>query len=103
MDAAKNQSGELTTYLVVYVCILALGGLQIALAYQHTEGPQLFFRMLSVALVQAWLAVMFFMHMRTERRSLVLSLGLYTAFVLLMMNMIWSDSFRLIQMRPFPK
>jgi len=103
MNSAEKQSGGLTTYLVVYVCILALAGVQIVLAYQHTEGAQLFFRMLSVALVQAWLAVMFFMHMRTERRSLVLSLGLYTVFVLLMMNMIWSDSFRLLHMRPFPK
>ena len=103
MDATKKDSGGLTIYLVVYVSILSLAGLQIVLAYQHTDGPQLFFRMLSVALVQAWLAVMFFMHMRTERRSLVLSLGLYTVFVLAMMNMIWSDSFRLLQMRPFPK
>ena len=103
MNSAEKHSGGLTTYLVVYVCILALAGVQIVLAYQHTEGAQLFFRMLSVALVQAWLAVMFFMHMRTERRSLVLSLGLYTVFVLLMMNMIWSDSFRLLHMRPFPK
>jgi caa(3)-type oxidase subunit IV len=103
MNSAEKHSGGLTTYLVVYVCILVLAGVQIVLAYQHTEGAQLFFRMLSVALVQAWLAVMFFMHMRTERRSLVLSLGLYTVFVLLMMNMIWSDSFRLLHMRPFPK
>jgi hypothetical protein len=47
MDSARKESGGLTTYLVVYVAILALAGVQIVLAYQHTEGTQLFFRMLS--------------------------------------------------------
>ena len=85
--------------MVVYICLLALAGLQIVLAYHHAEGTQLFLRMLSVALVQAGLAVMFFMHLRSERRTLLLSLGLSTIFVLAMMNMFWTDSFRLLNFR----
>jgi cytochrome c oxidase subunit IV len=85
------------------VFILALAGVQVLLAYRHLEGPPLVVRMLAVALVQAGLAVMFFMHMRRERRTLMLTLFPATLFVLLMMNMIWSDSFRLLHMRPFPK
>jgi len=53
MDAAKKDSGGLTIYLVVYVSILALAGVQILLAYQHTEGPQLFFRMLGSHVLHA--------------------------------------------------
>jgi cytochrome c oxidase subunit IV len=102
MDRAEKTSGGLTTYLVVYVCILAIAGLQVLLAYQHTEGMQLLARMLGLAVIQAALGV-FFMHMRQERRSLVLALIPVTIFVLLMMNMIWSDSYRLLHMRPFPK
>jgi cytochrome c oxidase subunit IV len=103
MDRAEKTSGGLTTYLVVYVCILAIAGLQVLLAYQHTEGMQLLARMLGLAVIQAALGVVFFMHMRQERRSLVLALIPVTIFVLLMMNMIWSDSYRLLHMRPFPK
>ena len=54
-----------------------------------------------LALVQAGLAITYFMHMKMERRSLALFLLPATVFVLAMMNMIWSDSFRLLHMRPF--
>jgi caa(3)-type oxidase subunit IV len=99
----KDGSGSLTTDIIVYVCILALAGLQIILAYKHVEGSQLVVRMLAVALIQAALAVMFFMHLRDERPGLRMALIPATIFVLLMMNMIWSDSFRLLHMRPFAK
>jgi hypothetical protein len=40
------------------------------------------------------------MHLRDEKRGLVLALIPTTLFVLVMMNMIWSDSFRLFRMHP---
>lgn len=101
MNATEKSANSMTTYLVIYVCILALAGLQVVLAYQHADGTQLLIRMMAVALVQSGLAVAFFMHLRQERRVLIFSLLSYTIFVLLMMNMIWSDSFRLLHMRPF--
>lgn len=82
---------------VVYGGILALAAFQVVVAVQ--KGPSLTF-MLLVAVLQAWLAVSYFMHLGEERRGLVLALIPYTIFVLLMMNMIWSDSFRLLHMRP---
>ena len=102
MNSVAKPDGGLKTYLIVYVCILAIAGLQVFLAY-HDEGVSLLTRMLPLAIIQAALAVMFFMHLRQERRSLLLALIPATLFVLLMMNMIWSDSFRLIHMRAFPK
>jgi len=56
---------------------------------------------LAVAIFSAAPAVMYFMYMIDERRSFFRSLIPATIFVLLMMNMIWSDSFRLLHMRPF--
>ncbi len=99
METSERQSSGLTTYVIVYLCLLALAGLQIMLAYSHAQGLQLFVRMLCIAVVQAALALMFFMHLRSERRNLLLSLGISTVFVLAMMNMIWSDSFRLLNFR----
>jgi heme/copper-type cytochrome/quinol oxidase subunit 4 len=52
-------------------------------------------RMLSVAIVQAGLAIPFFMHMKSKKRSPSLFLLPATIFLLAMMNLIWSDSFRL--------
>ena len=103
MNTAESANGSLKKEIIVYVCILALSELQIVLAYQHAQGAQLLVRMLAVALIQAGLGVMYFMHLLDERKNLRLALIPATIFVLLMMNMIWSDSFRLLHMRPFVK
>jgi len=100
MTTTGKVTSSLKTDMIVYGCILALSGLQVVLAYQHPQGTQLMVRMLAVAVIQAGLGVMYFMHLRDERRNLLLALIPATVFVLLMMNMIWSDSFRLLHMRP---
>ena len=100
MSVAVKTKDSLKTDIIVYLCILALSGVQVALAYRNTEGPQLLVRMLAVALIQAGLGVMYFMHLRDEQRNLRLALIPATVFVMLMMNMFWSDSFRLLHMRP---
>jgi len=91
--------GSLKTDLMVYVGILVLAGVQIFVAY-HSPGV---IRMLAIAAIQAFLAVMFFMHLRDEKSTLRLALIPATLFVLVMMNMVWADSFRVIQFRSFPK
>jgi len=101
METSEGPSGGLATDFVVYACILVLAALQILIAYERVDGSQIFLRMLLIAIVQAGLALMFFMHMKSERRNLVLFLLPVTVFVLAMMNMFWADSFRLLTMRPF--
>jgi caa(3)-type oxidase subunit IV len=94
-----SAEGSLKADLMVYVAILVIAGVQIFMAY-YSPGV---IRMLLVAAIQAFLAVMYFMHLRDEKSTLRLALIPATLFVLVMMNMVWADSFRLIQFRPFPK
>ena len=101
MNSSEHPGDSLTMYLLVYVVILAISGIQILVAYQHIDVYRIFIRMLLLAIIQAGLAITFFMHMRSEKRTLALFLLPATVFVLAMMNMIWSDSFRLLNMRPF--
>src|SRR5437763_6798712 len=101
METSEGPSGSITTYFVVYVVILAISALQILIAYSNVEGSRIFFRMLGLAIVQAGLAITFFMHIKSEKRNLALFLLPATLFVLAMMNMIWSDSFLLLTMRSF--
>jgi heme/copper-type cytochrome/quinol oxidase subunit 4 len=84
----------------VYAAILVIAVVQVIVAV--TLGPSLW-RMLVLAAIQAYLAAMFFMHLRDEKPSLRLALIPGTLFVLVMMNMIWADSFRLMVMKPFAK
>lgn len=99
MSETSTSSGMGSTYFV-YAAILAVAIVQVIVAM--AMGPSLW-RMLSLAAIQAYLAIMFFMHLRDEKPSLRLALIPGTLFVLVMMNMIWADSFRLIVMKPFAK
>jgi len=97
--SADTSSSMSTTY-IVYGVILAIAVIQVVVAL--TLGPSLG-RMLILAVIQAYLAVMFFMHLRDEKSNLRLALIPATLFVLVMLNMVWADSFRLITMKPFAK
>jgi heme/copper-type cytochrome/quinol oxidase subunit 4 len=98
MSSAEKQRGGLGTEIVVYLCLLAISGLQIILAY-NGDGKGLFVRLLVVASIQAVLAVLFFMHLRAERRSLIVFVAIFTLFVLAALNYGWPDSFRLLVFR----
>ena len=103
MPIAERKSDGFTKDLVVYVCLLALAGLQFVIAYQHIDASQMFLRMLVVAVVEAGLAVMFFMHLWAEKRGFVLFVLIFTVFVLLGMQFGWTDSFRMVTGAPFSK
>jgi len=89
--------------LIVYVCLLALAGLQFVIAYQNIDASQMFWRMLTVACVEAGLAVLFFMHLWSEKRIFLWFVGIFTISVLLGMQY-GTDSFRmLVGAAPFSK
>jgi caa(3)-type oxidase subunit IV len=101
--AEEHKSGGIGRYLGVYLCLLALAGLQFVIAYQNIDASQMFSRMLAVAIVEAGLAVMFFMHLWAEKRGFLLFVAVFTIFVLLTMQYGWTDSFRMLVGAPFSK
>ena len=101
--AQEHKSDGIGKDLVVYVCLLALAGLQFVIAYQNLDITQKFVRMLAVAIVEAGLAVMFFMHLWTEKRGFMLFVVIFTVSVLLGMQYGWTDSSRMLVGAPFSK
>lgn len=101
--AEEHNSNGIGKDLGVYVCLLALAGLQFVIAYQNIDASQMFSRMLAVAFVEAVLAAMFFMHLWSEKRGFLLFVAIFTAFVLLTMQYGWTDSFRMVSGAPFSK
>jgi cytochrome c oxidase subunit IV len=100
---AHKKSGGIGKYVTIYVCLLALAGLQFVIAYQNIDASQMFSRMLMVAIVEAGLAVMFFMHLWAEKRGFLVFVAVFTIFVLLTMQYGWTDSFRMLVGVPFSK
>jgi len=92
--AADQKSGGMGKDLVVYVCLLALAGIQFVIAYQNIDASQMFVRMLCVAVVEAALGLLFFMHL-WENRGLMWFVLIFTVSVILGMQYGWPDAFRL--------
>src|SRR2546426_8037949 len=103
MTTVERKSDGIEKDLIVYGCLLALAGLQFVIAYQHIDTSQMFLRMFVVAIVEAGVAVMFFMHLWAEKRGFVLFVLIFTIFVLLGMQFGWTDSFRMVTGAPFSK
>ncbi len=101
--AEAHKSDGIGKDLVVYVCLLVLAGLQFVIAYQKIDASQMFWRMLTVACVEAALAELFFMHLWTEKRTFLWFVLIFTISVLLGMQYGWTDSSRMLIGAPFSK
>jgi len=102
MSTSEQHSPGLGRDIIVYLCLLALAALQIIQAYSASgEGRGLAARLLVVATIQALIAVLFFMHLSSERSSLVWFVAIFTLFVLVAMQYGWTDSFRIKNGVPF--
>ena len=94
--AAGQSTGK---YLIVYVCLLAITALQFFLGYQHIGGSQLVVRFFTFAVIESLLVVLFWMNLGTEKPGFIKFIVCFMLFVLVCMNYIWTDSFRLLLFR----
>lgn len=97
MTTAEGQG--IKKYLAVYFCLLVITALQFVIGYQNIAGPQMAVRMLTFAVVETILVVLFFMNLGSEKRVFAKFVVLFMLFVLATMNYIWTDSFRLLLFR----
>jgi cytochrome c oxidase subunit 4 len=81
-------------YLTILAGLLLIVGVEVALTYLRLPPQQLLFALLALALIEAGLALMYFMHLKYERR-LFWSLIPALIFVFIMMNQFWFDAHRL--------
>jgi heme/copper-type cytochrome/quinol oxidase subunit 4 len=100
--AAAQKSSGMGKDLIVFVCILVLAGIQFIIAYQDISTSQMFVRMLIVAIIEAALALLFFMHL-WDNRGLKWFVLIFTVAVILGMQYGWTDSFRLLDGVPWAK
>jgi len=102
MATAEGHKSSAGKYVVVYLCILAIAALQFVVAYSNITAEQMFTRMLILAVVEAALALLFFMHL-SDNRGLLWFVVIFTVFVLLAMQYGWTDSFRIAAGVPWAK
>ena len=99
---AEGHASNVRKYLVVYVIILVIAALQFVVANSNISGSQMFVRMLFLAIIEASLALLFFMHL-ADNRGLLWFVVIFNVFVLLAMQYGWTDSFRILDGAPWSK
>ena len=87
-------------YVAIWMGLLLIVAVEVALTYARLLTGTLLAAFLALALLEAGLGVMYFMHLRYERRNLFWSLIPGLLFVLIMMNHLWPDALRLLRLRP---
>jgi heme/copper-type cytochrome/quinol oxidase subunit 4 len=100
-EPAAQYTDSLGKYIVIYLCILVLAALQFVIAYSHLDTTAMFARMLFLALAEAGLALMFFMHLWAEKRGFLLFVLIFTGFALAAMQYGWTDSNRMESGAPY--
>ncbi len=91
-----------STFVWVWVGLVAITGFEVFLAYAHFLRPELMLTiLLGLSVIKAALIMSYFMHLKFERLSLVLWLVPALVFCICMMLILFfPDSGRLLHMRP---
>jgi cytochrome c oxidase subunit 4 len=91
--------GSKKVFIAVWVSLVVLTAMEVVLAYQHLPIKVMLSVLMSLSVVKASLIIAYFMHLRYERRSLMLTLMPALIFVIGMMFVSFPDSLRLLEMR----
>jgi len=83
----------------VWLGLLAIVALEVLLTLLRLPTGRLLAGLLVLAFIEAGLALMYFMHLRYERRSFAWSLILAVLVTVLLMDHVWFDAFRLLRQR----
>ncbi len=86
--------------LTVWFWLLVLTGVEVLLAYIQLGLALMLTLLLGLSLVKAALIVAYFMHLRFEKRSLVLTLIPAAVVTICLLAVFFPDSLRLLNMRP---
>jgi heme/copper-type cytochrome/quinol oxidase subunit 4 len=86
-------------YVLVWLGLLAIVALEVILTIAHLRTGILLAGLLALAGIEAALGLMYFMHLRYERRSFALSLILAVLITVVLMDQFWFDAFRLLRQR----
>ena len=87
--------------LTVWAWLLILTGIEVFLAYIQFSLHVMLVLLMGLSLVKAALIIAYFMHLRFEKRTLVLTLIPALVVVISTLSVFFPDSVRLLHMKPW--
>ena len=98
MTDPKQQPG-MKEYIAIWVGLLCIVGIETFLTTLQLSTHRLLAALLVLAFIEAGIALLYFMHLKYEKPNLFWSLVPAVIFVLFMMNHIWPDAYRMLNLR----
>lgn len=90
-----SERGSLKPMYLVWIWLLIITIVEVLLAYFHVPVTIMLIALLGMSFVKASMIVAWFMHLKFERVSLVLTLIPAAVMCMILMNVVWPDSIRL--------
>jgi cytochrome c oxidase subunit IV len=94
-----NDKQGMKFYVGIWLGLLCIAGVEVFLTYRGFSTYMLMASLLILALIEAGIGLLYFMHLKYDRPILLWSFVLAIVFVLLMMNQIWPDAYRMASIR----
>jgi|ERR1700722_909875 cytochrome c oxidase subunit IV len=94
-ETAANHDPKTGFYVGVWIGLLCIVAMEVFLTYRALSRHALLAALLLLAVTESAIGVLYFMHLKFERRVMMWSILLSIIFVLLMMNQIWPDAYRM--------
>jgi heme/copper-type cytochrome/quinol oxidase subunit 4 len=89
-------------YVIVWLGLLAIVAVEVAVTLARPPAKLLLAGLLLLALIEAGLGLLYFMHLKYERRSFMWSVILAVVIAVVLMDHFWLDAFRLLHQRLSP-
>lgn len=96
---AHHFAGSTKLFVSVWAALLALTGFEVFLAYIHLAIGLMLIILMGASIVKAALIMAYFMHLRFERLSLILTLVPAMVVCISLLAIFFPDSFRLFNLR----
>ena len=95
---SSNQEPGMLSYVGIVIGLMIIVWIEVVLTYQHLSVRTLLFALLCLASLEAFVGVMYLMHVKYENRLLFWTIFPATLFVLVLLNYLWPDAYRMARM-----
>jgi cytochrome c oxidase subunit IV len=98
-SAGSSSSPGMRFYVALWAGLFGIVIVEVLLTYAHVATLTLVISLIALGMIEAAVALLYFMHLKYERRILFWSLIPALVFVLVMFDHLWPDAFRVTSMR----
>ena len=97
-NQALNRELSMSSYVGIVLGLMIIVGIEVVLTYQRLSTRTLLFSLVCLACLEGYVGIMYLMHVKYENRLLFWTIFPATLFVLVLLNYLWPDAYRMARM-----